>query len=156
MRTATVHADARTYSIKVWVETTDTDCAAHAYGGPVIAYLKAHPCTDLTRLLATTEVGGRAVGFAQSTLGFTGTSDNYKAASDFITLLRQDNTGSVNDLLREGRRLPGGPTAIPSGEVFSVLGQDAGHHRRCVVPRRADDGQDPALTAMAHEIFLRF
>jgi hypothetical protein len=158
MRTATVHADARTYSIKVWAETTDTDCPGHAYGAPVIAYLTAHPCNGLTRLLATTEVAGRAVGFAQSSLGFTGTSPAvYKTAGDFIKLLNEDNTGSVNDLLREGRRLPSGPTAIPSSEVFSVLGQDAGI---AVVDAWYLTGptkdNDQALMTMAHDIFLQF
>jgi hypothetical protein len=158
VRTATVHAQASTYVIKVWAETTDTDCPGHAYGTPVIDYLTAHPCNGLTRLLATTEVGGHPVAIAQSSLGFTGTAPAvYKTAADFIKLLNQDNTGSVNDLLREGRRLPDGPAAVPAGEVFSVLGQDAGI---AIVDAWYLDAptkdNDAALSKMAHDIFLQY
>ncbi|MFN2519199.1 MAG: hypothetical protein ABR604_09195, partial [Jatrophihabitantaceae bacterium] len=68
----TVRADTATYVIKIWVKTDDTNCAGHPYGVPVITYLNAHPCRSLSRLLATTVVNGKAVGFAQSIIGFLG------------------------------------------------------------------------------------
>jgi hypothetical protein len=157
VRTATVHAGPQTYVIKVWAETTDADCPAHAYGTPVIAYLKAHTCSAVMRLLATTVVGGKGVGFAQSTLTFKGTAPQvYTTAGDFRTLVTQDGTGNVDDLLREGRRLPSGPTAVPSPDAFSALAQDGGV---AIVDAWYLDGptpdNDPALVRMAHDIFLQ-
>ena len=158
VRTATVHADTATYVIKVWAETTDTDCPGHAYGAPVITYLQAHPCSSVTRLLATTTVKGKAVGFAQSTIGFSGTAPQvYTTAGNFRTLVTQDGTGNINDLLREGRRLPSGPTSVPSPDAFSAVGQDAGV--TIVDAWYLDEptpDNDPALVKMAHDIFLQF
>ena len=158
MRTATVHSGATTYDIKVWAQATDADCAAHAYGTPVIDYLTAHPCSGVTRLLATTVVNGKGVGFAQSSLGFKGGAPQvYQTAGDFRALVTRDGTGNINDLLREGRRLPSGPTAVPSPDAFSALGQDAGV---AIVDAWYLDGptpdNDPALVGMAHDIFLQF
>ena len=34
--------------------------------------------------------------------------------------------GSLDDLLREGYRLPSGPSSVPSPDAFNVLGQDNG------------------------------
>jgi hypothetical protein len=158
VRTATVHAGATTYRIDVWVETTDTACAAHAYGGPVIAYLTAHPCRALTRLLATTAVNGKRVGFNQSSVSFTGSDPEvYTTAGDFRTLVTQEGTGSVNDLLREARRLPVGPTSVPSPDAFSALSQDADV---TIVDAWYVDGptpnNDPPLVKMAQDIYLQF
>src|SRR6478609_5968530 len=74
LRTATVHGAHGTYVIKVWAKAHTATCADHAYGAPVINYLVSHPCTGLDRLLATSVVHGRPVGFAQSSLGFVGVS----------------------------------------------------------------------------------
>lgn len=157
VRTVGIHAGTKTYFVKVWAETTDTDCAGHAYGAPVISYLKAHTCNGVTRLLATTVVDGKDVGIAQSSLTFKGTAPQvYTAAGDFRTLVTQDGTGNINDLLREGRRLPSGPTAVPSPDAFSALAQDAGV---TVVDAWYLDhptpDNDPPLVAMAHDIFLQ-
>lgn len=158
VRTATVHAGSASYVIKVWTETTDIDCAAHAYGKPVIDYLTAHPCHGVTRLLATTAVNGKPVGFAQSSLGFKGDAPQvYKTAGDFGVLVTQDGTGNINDLLREGRRLPSGPTAVPSPDAFSALGQDGSV---TIVDAWYLNGptpdNDPALVKMAHDIYLQY
>lgn len=144
--------------IKVWSETTDTACATHAYGAPVIAYLQTHACNGVTRLLATTTVNGKAVGFAQSRLGFPGTAGQpYKAASDFLRLVERDGTGNINDLLREGRRLPSGPISVPTPNAFTAVGQDA---EVTIVEAWYLDGptpvNDPPLVKMAHEIFLQY
>lgn len=158
VRTATVHAATATYLIKVWTETTDTDCAAHAYGAPVINYLKAHRCSGVSRLLATTTVNGKAVGFAQSSLAFTGTAPQvYTTAEKFRALVETNGTGNINDLLREGRRLPSGPTGVPSPDAFSAEGQDAGV---IIVDAWYLNGptpdNDPALVKMAQDTFLQY
>lgn len=160
VRTATVHSTAgnRTYKIDIWVETTDIDCAAHAYGSAVVAYLSAHPCRNLTRLLATTTVGGKRVGFNQSSVAFAGSAPaSYQTAGEFRTLVSQNGTGNINDLLREGRRLPVGPVAVPSPDAFSALAQDASV---TIVDAwyldRPTPDNDPALVRMAQDIYLQY
>ncbi len=155
---ATVHIGTTTYVISVWSQTTDVNCVAHAYGAPVIAYLTAHPCHGMTRLLATTAVNGKPVGFNQSSISFEGDAPAvYQDAGDFRTLVLQDGTGSLNDLLREGHRLPSGPTAVPSPDAFEALSQDAGvtiydmWYLSGPTPNN-----DPALIKMAQDIYLQY
>jgi hypothetical protein len=156
---ATVTAtDGTTYVIKVWVALTSATCADHAYGAPVVQYLTAHPCRGLTRLLATTVVGGHPVGFAQSSLGFVGTAPTvYQTAGKFATLETENNTGSVDDLFRDGYRLPAGPSRLPSPDAFDVEAQDSGV---TIVDAFYLDGPTPnnapALIKMAKDIYLQF
>jgi hypothetical protein len=128
LRTATVHApDGTTYVVKIWADVTDPTCFDHAYGGPIITFLTEHPCSGLERYLGTTTVNGRPVGFAESATGFPGTAkDPYYYATRFSQLEKADGTGSIDDLLRDGYRLPSGPTSVPSPDAFNVLGQDNG------------------------------
>jgi hypothetical protein len=128
LKTLTVDAaDGTTYVVKIWADVSDPTCFDHAYGEPIITFLTKHPCSGLHRYLGTTSVKGRPVGFAESATGFHGTSkDPYIYASQFGQLEEQDGTGSLNDLLREGYRLPAGPTSVPASEAFNVLGQDEG------------------------------
>ena len=159
VRTAVVHAsDGTTYVVKIWWDVKNDTCFDHAYGQPIITFLTQHPCTGLERYLATTTVNGRPVAFAESATGFPGTArDPYRWASRFGTLEKADGTGSLNDLLREGYRLPSGPTAIPSGEAFNVIGQDQGV---TVWDVWYLDGttptNDPALIKMTNDVFLQF
>jgi hypothetical protein len=159
IRTATVHgANGVTYVIDVWAQTQVQDCATHAYGAPVIAYLKAHPCYGLSRTLATTTVNGRAVGLSSCAIGFAGQSPTvYQTAGDFNTLVTANGTGSLNDLLREGYRLPSGPTSVPSPDAFDALSQDNGV--------TVDDAwylsgptpnNDPPLVAMEQNTYLQY
>lgn len=156
--TVTTTISGKSYVIKVWAEQSDPTCVEHAYGTPVINYLKAHPCGGLHRLLATTTVDGRAVGFAESRLGFVGSGDAvYDVASKFIQLVNKEGTGNIRDLLRDGRRLPSGPTAVPSPNAFSALGQDAG----VIIDEiwylhGPTPDNDPPLVQLARDIFLQF
>jgi hypothetical protein len=145
------------YVVQVWADVTDASCADHAYGAKMIAFLREHPCDGLERLLATTTVHGRPVGLAESITAFRGTAkDPYKYTSEFMRLERADGTGSINDLLREGYRLPSGPRHIPAHEAFTVLGQDDG---ATVWDAWYLDGttpdNDPPLITMAQDLFLR-
>ena len=81
---------------------------------------------------------------------------NKGIAGDFRALVLQDGTGSIADMLREGWRLPAGPTAVPSPDAFSALAQDS------VVT--VDDAwyvsgptpeNDPALERMERAVFLQ-
>src|SRR5207247_2533774 len=116
LKTVTVHAvDGTTYVVQIWADVKNPDCIGHAYGGPITTFLVKHPCLGLERRLGTTTVGGRPVGFNESETAFNGTAKNpYKWASAFGQLELQDGTGSLNDLLREGYRLPSGPSSVPS------------------------------------------
>ncbi len=160
LKTVTVHSGdgSTTYVVKIWVDVTDPTCFDHAYGTPIITFLTRHPCGGLERYLATTTVHGRPVGFAESATGFRGTPrDPYRYASRFAALERQDGTGSLNDLLREGYRLPSGPTSVPSPDAFNVIGQDEGV---TVWDVWYLDGptpyNDPALMKMTEDVFLQY
>ncbi len=159
LRTVTAQAsDGRTYLVKVWVQTTTQSCAAHAYGAPVINYLDAHPCGSLTRSLATTVINGRGVGISQCTIGFVGTApQTYSTAGKFRSLVQTDGTGSLDDLLREGYRLPSGPTAVPQPDAFDALDQDAGVSVfDAWYLSGATPNNDPALVSMEHDLFLQY
>jgi hypothetical protein len=115
------------YTVKVWVEDTTVNCEGHAYGAQVIAYLKAHLCRSMTRLLASTTIGGRPVGIAHTLIGFSGSApDVYQVAGDFKTLVTQNGTGNIADLLREGKRFPNSGAKVGEPEAFSAEGQDSG------------------------------
>lgn len=146
------------YQVKIWVEDTQTDCAANAYGTPVITYLKAHACTSMSRVLATTMVSGRPVAIARETIEFAGDAPAvYTVASDFTTLVTKDGTGNLEDLLRAGARFPGGPAKVPTPDAFDAEGEDAAV---TVVDAWWLDGPTannaPALVNMAKDLFLQF
>lgn len=151
-------SDGRTYPVKIWAAVKDATCFDHAYGTAMITFLTQHPCAGLERVLGTTTVDGRGVGFAESSTAFPApASDPYRYASRFENLERADGTGSINDLLREGYRLPSGPTAVPPSEAFNVLGQDDGV---TVWDAWYLDGPTPDndkdLIQMTKDLFLQF
>ena len=73
------------------------------------------------------------------------------------TLVDKDGTGSVDDLLREGYRLPTGPTSVPSPDAFRTMGQDSGV---AIYDMWYLDGPTPnndaALEQMAQDIYLAY
>ena len=159
LRTVTVHsADGVTYVVKMWAEVQNATCFDHAYGSAIVTFLTKHPCAGLRRHLATTTVNGLPVGIAETATGFPGpANDPYRYAGQFSKLELADGTGSINDLLREGYRLPQGPTSIPSSEAFNVLGQDGGVTVWDVwYLDRPTPGNEKALITMTRDLFLQF
>jgi len=158
VRTVTVDTHEGTvYVVKIWWDVKDDTCFDHAYGS-IVTWLTTHPCDGLERFLGTTTVNGRPVAFAESSTGFPGTPRNlYGEAGKFGRLEQADGTGSINDLLREGYRLPDGPSSVPSGEAFNVVGQDQGD---TVWDVWYLDGStptnDPALMKLTEDLFLQF
>ncbi|MGH8960324.1 MAG: hypothetical protein ACRDWT_03825 [Jatrophihabitantaceae bacterium] len=158
LRTDTVHAaDGTSFLVSIWAARTDPTCANHAYGKPVIAFLTAHPCVGLRRLLATTTLDTHAVGLAISELGFKGTDPQvYTTAGNFVTLVKRNGTGNLDDLLRDGSRLPAGPSSVPDPDVTTAQAQDAGVE---VVDAwyldRPTSSSDSKLIAMALSLFLQ-
>lgn len=145
------------YPVTVWAAEQRTDCAAHAYGAPVIDFLRRHPCSALSSLIATTTVNGRGVGLAQRTIGFRGAGDSsYRTAGRFRQLVSRSGTGNLDDLLREGYRLPHGPAHVPFPNAFNAQGQD---NSVSVVEawylHGATPDNDPALEQMERDIFLQ-
>jgi hypothetical protein len=163
IRTATVTSyDGVVYKIAIWQQVSNKTCAGHAYGQPVIAFLAAHPCYNgLTRMLGTMTFNGKTAGFAQSTLTIqtpgTPATDPYKNAGAFKKLVLANNTGSIRDLLRDGYRLPSGPTAIPANEAFTTVGQDSGIEIwDAWYLNGPTKNNDPALIKAAMDTFLQF
>ncbi len=113
------------YSGVVWAHDLITDCAANAYGSVMIAFLRTHPCRLAARRLTTFVLGDRQVALSIISAEIPGSAaDAFDNAAKFIKLELQDGTGGMNDLLRDGHRIPAGPSAIPASEAFLVLGQD--------------------------------
>lgn len=94
-----------------WVQqVTDdqVDCAAHAYG-QVQSFFAETGCSNVHRVLATTNQGGRPVVVASSVVTFASEA----TAEQYLTLVTSDGTGNVSDLLRDGSGFTGGPKTLP-------------------------------------------
>jgi hypothetical protein len=159
LRTETITGNDGTtkYVIAVWVEDDTVNCEGHAYGAPVIAYLKANLCSGMRRLLAATTVGGRPVGIAQSLVSFSGgTQAGEQVAGDFQTLVTQNGTGNINDLLREGKRFPNSGSKVGDPDAFTAAAQDGGVGIDDVwYLDGATPDNDPPLLALAQSLFLQ-
>jgi hypothetical protein len=116
------------YKMSLWAHDVVNDCGAHSHGAPIISYFAAHPCRSATRRLWTTPINGRTLALSIISVSAEVTKVNenpdFSAAQTLVDLENADGTGSVNDLLSEGKQIPGGGTSIPANEVFSVSSQD--------------------------------
>ncbi|HEU5475008.1 MAG TPA: hypothetical protein VFV67_30565 [Actinophytocola sp.] len=107
----------------------DSNCAEHAYD-KVKAFLQSTPCQQLTRgLYTTTSQDGRKVYASVSVVRMASDAD----AAQLRELADKDNTGNVNDLVREGIvKLPplnslsggGGYHAVQHGQNVIIVEAD--------------------------------
>lgn len=93
----------------------DTDCAANAYG-KVAEFFRGTPCTKLDRTLYSTTMDGRLVVASVSVVQMP----TEQAATDLKKLADTNGTGNVNDLLRAGVRVPGGPESFTDAGYAST------------------------------------
>jgi hypothetical protein len=100
---------------QVRLSDTVTDCAAHSRG-KVKETFRQVPCVKVTRSVGTGTVNGRKVLFVVSRIEMSSSDD----AARIKSVLDGDGTGNVNDLLREGKRFPGGPRRMPPSGYASV------------------------------------
>ncbi|MBM7775884.1 hypothetical protein JOD54_006088 [Actinokineospora baliensis] len=76
----------------------DSDCQQHAYGKTKQLLSQPGQCTKVTQAMYTADVGGKQALVSVSVVHM---ADKEKAAG-LIALTNEDETGNVNDLVREG------------------------------------------------------
>jgi len=121
-----------------------SDCAANSYGD-IQGWFRAHPCQSLSRALFITEAAGKRalVSVARVTMPAPEVAQQFKAITD------TDNTGNVNDLVRDGTaNIPGAPM-VAKGEYESKVNGTSvtivetnffgGHEDARLLPRIAHD-----------------
>ena len=94
---------------------TDTTCRGHSYG-QVAGFFDTTDCVGLSRALYSANVGGHPVVVAISHVRMSDAA----TAQGLKQLADSNGTGNVSDLLREGVRYPGGPTALHASEYSSA------------------------------------
>jgi hypothetical protein len=167
----------RTVRLRTWSETSGptgtipatldaqdriTDCAAHTYGSIMIGYFHRHPCQSAVRRLYTIRYHSRQVALSWITVvpdpGTAGPQSGVDNAATFIRLENAPNTGSIDDLLREGARPAGWPAQIPSDETFITGGHGGLDDRVEVFDAWYLDGsntsQDPSLRALIRSLYF--
>lgn len=151
-------ADGRTYRVKLWEQVTTHHCAnAGAFTtvnrrtdrATTSNYLRRHPCTSLTRLLATSHIPGEGVGYAEDKI----TLRSRRAARGLGSLIRRAG-GELLPLFAYGYGLPNGPQSEPSETSFllAVHGKTVTtlHYWYLVDSTPA---RDPALEKFARDVY---
>jgi len=145
-----------TYVMSLWATDDVSDCAAHSYG-QIVTYFQQHPCRAATRYLWTLPYVGRTAAVSIVCLVAAdnpGGADPYLYREKFVTLEKANGTGSIDDLIREGKRIPGTAGRIPSDEVFGVFDEDA---QACVMDAWYTTGttnpQDSDLRSLESDLF---
>jgi hypothetical protein len=97
-----------------------TDCATNSYG-TIKRWFAEHPCGRLSRALYTTSVNGSKVLVSVSLV----TMPAPEQAQQLKRLTDTDNTGNVNDLVRDGTaKIPGAPPLAKGQYSSQVTGAD--------------------------------
>lgn len=122
----------------------DSDCAQHSYG-ETKRYLAETPCQQLARaLFSSTTEDGRTVYTAVAVVRMRDAED----AARLGDLVRQDDTGNVNDLLREGVvSVPGLPRLSRGGFAAEV------RDREVVIAE--SDTPDPLPSEQVHRAEMK-
>ena len=94
----------------------DANCATSAYGD-VQVWLTTHTCS-LNRALYSARVKGQPVAVAMAVLSFPDPT----SASSFVSVANAPGSGSVTDLVAEGKGWPGGPKSF-NNAAYSVTAQ---------------------------------
>jgi hypothetical protein len=92
-----------------------TDCASNSYG-KTKTFFDQHPCSRLSRGLYTTTAGGGKVLVSVMLV----TMPDAGQAQQLKTLTDQDNTGNVNDLVKDGTTKIAGAPNLASGQYASA------------------------------------
>jgi hypothetical protein len=95
---------------------SDIGCAANAYG-KAAEFFQDTPCTRLDRALYGTTVEGRLIVVSVSVVHMP----DEPSAEELQRLVDTSGTGNVDDLLRAGVRVPGGPDSLTDAGYASTM-----------------------------------
>jgi hypothetical protein len=142
--------DGNRYVVQVWARATTRNCAAAAVG-PAAGYLRTHPCSALTRVLAMSHVHGRAVAFAEQTLRLR----SARAVHGLRPLVRR-GPALIDTLFSAGYGLPAGPQSVP-GLQFLIAAR--GRTLTTIYYWYVNQGtpyEDPLLERFARDMYAGF
>jgi hypothetical protein len=107
------------FDLEIDEPRVDDSCPEHAYG-QIQQFLTQTPCERLTRAIYSTEIDGRTVYTSVSVVEMADEGQ----ASQLRVLTDTDNTGNVNDLVREGERPIPGLEALSRGGGYASSQDD--------------------------------
>jgi hypothetical protein len=100
---------------KVLKPRVDSDCASHAYNKTQAFLAQPNTCEKVTQQLFTTKVGDRLALVSVAVVQMT----SPEKAAELRALTSQNNTGNVNDLVKEGVVTVGGLKTLANGYAVS-------------------------------------
>ncbi|RJQ80392.1 hypothetical protein D5S17_07965 [Pseudonocardiaceae bacterium YIM PH 21723] len=118
----------------------DDDCVGHAYGD-LQQWLGSHQCTALNRALFRATQAAISVSVI--------TMPDAAAAEALQKVADQNGTGSVNDLAKDGKAWPGGPTTFDNAAYASSRDRDSVRIVRAVWLGKPSSATDPKLRDQA-------